>query len=1021
MARIRYTHNTFSVGVISTKVKGNTDFEGYNNALDSCVNFQVQQTGGLFKRGGTHFVATTKNGKEARLIMFSYDADSQYILEFGERYIRFFSKDGPILNRNGEVLEIETKIPMKEVKKMHTFQDGNQLILVTTLGIWALTRTSSTSFSLSEEIDYTCEPLTFVNREKIAFKPSKTTGTKDDPLTITVVDPLDPKEPPSSKFQPVIHEEDEGHEICLTYSIENPLSGVWEDQRFYLRIISVYEDSKYPVFNCCKAYIETEKSYQERSELPTNAPVVKWQIGAFNSARGMPLAAALFEGRLFLANNTDNPSGIWGSAKLYHDWTDFYLGILDTDGVQFRMHAEHADAILWMVGQAKLFIGTKWGIFLAGSASFNDEAITPSNFRIRLFASVGASPLQPISALDSVFFVDSSNRNVHEIRLYSDTGTYQAQDISLLASDLTQSGIIAHTWQQTPVKTYWCAVNDGFLCSLTYLKENGIMAWTKHVISGKNVKVEDLCSMHGNKNDLLWMIVRREINGQFVRYIEYMHPPYEPLEQEEFKQFYVDSGIAKGDPLKISSVTRGNNPVFSISNPLNLTKFKNGDGIISAILFDISKKDTIDESFSYPFAIKPILDNEACSQYKAWRAYAYKEQTYDKKFVPVEAFCKLNMFEDPTNLDLYIKVCSVSDIFINKYNHIFLTCNNISELSDNEEVILEGFTELPVESKLPITSVLLPEYSYYLKDLNQDCNIDFCRSKKRISYKIRKVKDQIQLYTIDGHRAKVAIVNNDPKSNHTNNPAIYKKLSKVVSLDKRLSFASVTLNHDVDISLYERQSVYINHVSGMKELQGEFYVRKHIDESLILFEHTAMYKYLDNEDFSPFDDVNPSGNMYFYFDQITAKHLVGQKVAIVSNGNSAGYCVVPSDGVIKIRPTPYCVVGLPMSAHFRTTSFSGGSLIGSSVGTVGSQQNIWMYLYYSLGGNYGADPDKLFPIPYQKFISGFDKPKSLTTGLVKCPMINSKDVYNRSVFIQHDEPLSFNVLSITQDMEVSDA
>lgn len=161
----------------------------------------------------------------------------------------------------------------------------------------------------------------------------------------------------------------------------------------------------------------------------------------------------------------------------------------------------------------KLFIGTRRGIYIAGSASFNDEAITPSNFRVRLFEASGASRLQPVEGCDSIFFVDVSGKKVHEIHFSAETTTYQADNISLLSGDLTLSGITSHAWQQNPIQTYWCTVRDGYLCSLTYLKNNGIMAWAKHVIMSNNVKVEQLCTMHGDENDGELRVSRPKVSG----------------------------------------------------------------------------------------------------------------------------------------------------------------------------------------------------------------------------------------------------------------------------------------------------------------------------------------------------------------------------------------------------------------------------------------------------------------------------------------------------------------------------
>lgn len=1011
MARIRYSHNAFSVGVISQKVKGNTDFEGYNNALDMGENVQIQQTGGLFKRGGTHFIAEIKND-EARLIMFMYSAEEQYVLEFGEKYIRFFTKNGVLYDAEGNTYELATDISMAVVRTMHTFQDGNQLVIMTDQGMYVLIRESSTSFKINS-IQYTCEPMTFMNINRIALQPDKTIGTQEDPITLTVVDPEKPDGKPEEKFAPLFFEDDVGHEICLRFKIENKFSGVNEEKIFYLRIIAVEKDGNW---NKIKAFIEKEKCPAD--ELPNTSPVVRFQIGAFTKSRGSPKAVAVFEGRLFLACNTSYPIGIWGSAKFYHDWSDFFLGTLETDSVQNKLNDKEVPSILWMIGQAKLFIGTSSGIFVAGSATFNDEAITPTNFGCRMFSAVGASSLQPIAALDTVFFVDTSGRNVHEIFLNGETGAYEANDISVLASDLTQSGIIAHTWQQTPTKTYWCAVNDGFLCSLTYAKSVGIMGWTKHIISGKNVKVEDLCCMRGTKNDLLWMIVRREVDGVFKRYVEYMHPPYDPLEQEEFKQYYVDSGVSKEIKFKVASVERGINELINVIYNNNYYLFNSdGTGFFSAI---------IDKKMIYLY--EKDKNNKNNVSFKIWERIFYKERQVIndgnkrlEKLVVKNKRLKLKNSISSNN-DVWCKIGNVSEIkTYPDSGYSTLVCNNAGGLYDGDEVVLSGFSNVQIESE---AEKHVWDDNVYYYDKNNENNLDYLSGGK--TYLVYKAPYPNEFFLKNGDKfASLELMGNKDKDTIFN-MEIYKKLGSISKVEAAPAPATITIEDKEDYPETNNPlQVYINKIPGMTELIGNYIVKKNEDfkstGKLTLYDETNHL--LDAEFYSPFDNINPNkGNMYLFFNEIEAKHLKGQEVCIMSNGNSAGSVVVPESGIIKLsRPTPYCSIGLRFKARFKTTSYSGGCLIGSSVGTIGGQSCIWIYVYYSLGGKYGSEEDKIFSIPYKNFISKFDKPKSLITGLITCPINNAKDVYNRSVYIENDEPLSFNVLSITQDIEVSDA
>lgn len=949
MGRIRYTHNSFSIGILSKKIHGNTEFEGYNNSLDECENFQIQPTGGTFKRGGTKFVSQIK-GDNAVLILFCYSSSEQYMCEFGDHYIRFYTKYGKLVDDNSKHVEIETPFSIESAKNIKTFQSGNILYLVTDIGIYSLKRTSTTSFKLANKpITYSAEPLTIMNSEKIALKPSATQGS----ITLVAVDPSDSSKKPDAKFAPIFFDSDKGHSLVLTYSVYNENAGYYEDKHIYLVIESVEDDTD--GFKKIIAKLDAGLT-NNPTELYNTDPVTKWRVGAFTSDRGMPKASAMYEGRLFLANNLSYPTGIWGSGKLYNDWTDFYTGTNDADAVQFKVNAQFADEILWAVGQSKLFFGTRWGIYIAGSASFNDEAITPSNFRCRLFESVGASSIQPVVALDAVFFVDVSGRGVHEIRLSSETGSYEVSDISLLADDLLKSGIVSHAWQQTPVKTYWCAVNDGFLCALTYLKNNGIMAWSKHVLGGSNVKVENIAIMHGDKHDLLWMIVRREINGKFVRYIEYMQASYDPLTQEEFKQFYIDSGVTKEKKAKIKDITKQSDAYVTFNNSSVVNRYKQ----LYASMPAENRK-----FFIAYFHVHPTDTN-----------YTYR--IINNKFF---------LFNNGGVVDSSL---SGSDNQLFVYATTVKSIQESSSSSGNTTLELIDSRHINVGDMISITrdNTTYKEYVTVKR-----------KSGNRISVNTKQVIAGDEIYITFG------------------NFESYHKGTK-----SQITLSDYTFSQE-EISSNELQQVYFNKINGSTQLNGKVLRYKAISQDSMRIYNRDQDTEYDMESISPFDTVDPAGNAYFYFDTVEGlKHLAGQTVSVCYNGNSGDDVIVPDNGVIRTpRPVMFANIGLKYKAFFKTVPFAGGSIIGSSVGAVGGQKSMWLHLYYSLAGKYGDSANRLYDIPYTRLLTTFDNDKSLISGLVKCPMVSSGDVYNRCVYIEHDKPVSFNILSITQDIEVSDS
>jgi len=987
MARIRYNHNTFSTGVISGKVLGNTDFEQYNNSLLGCENFQIQHTGGLTKRGGTYFVSFSKNsGPEAigpetrvRLIPFIYSSEQSYILEMGDHYIRVYTKEG----RVGE--DIDTEFSFEDVSTLKYIQNGNHLFLQTSRGIYLLKRIDATSFELeSEPIVFSFIPMGFTNSKPIAIRPNAVSGN----ITFSFVSPDGTA--PNPQFAPGFYNSDRDHYLALTYYISQ------EQITIYLKILNVSDPS--PVFSTAVAKIDEGLSPKVNNnyQLPNTDPIVSWNITTFSNDRGWPVAGTTYEGRLFLANNISYPLGIWGSSLLYDDWFNFYPGSNPADAVQFFMNSEEADEILWMVGHSKLFIGTASGVHIAGATTFNDDALTPSNFRVRQFTYIGASPLQPLRVLDGVFFVDKAGINVHEIAM-NEAGVYDARDLSLLGNDLTHSGIISHSWQQSPIKTYWCVVNDGYLCSLTYLKNNNIVAWSKHVIAGKNVKVLSVSTIHDGQYDYVWCAVQREINGEIKTYIEYIHPQYDPLDREEFKQFYVDCGITKQLHSNIKNISKSQNATIRADfTPLKerthtyqqeylLTFHNNGneDAFLTNDRILIAKNISDNQSEIF-FDTRKLNRAIPCMKVDPLNFHGYRFDDLD------------------SDTEVYVSVSNIIKIEAGPETHIYCDTSN---LRDSDSIILT------------FTGLLLPD----------DTPVDH-----KVWGLIRQ-GDYIVLKTApEGDEDLPTTLPPDWKLDGY--AAVYKKISKVydciLGTNTQITLTEFPENFVPSVD----DDVYLNKIPGMTELNDIKYRIRAIDadeKTLVLYDYQKspsirddILAVLDTQYYSVFDENGSQGNAYFYFDNVEGlEHLAGMQVEVCADGDKFSPKTVPETGVIPLdNPAMYCSVGLQMKAWFQTVPFSGGSLLGSSVGATGSQKDITIHLYNSLGGRYGSESSNTFKIPIQETQSAkFERSQKLFTGMLKLPIPNPDSLYNRTIYIESTEPLAFNVLAITQDIQVSDS
>jgi hypothetical protein len=104
--KTRPIFNNFSSGEISPKIDGRIDLTQYFNGVQELKNWLCVLQGGAKTRGGFHFVGPTNGNEQARLIPFQFSELQNYMLEFGDQYIRFFMNCGQIMV--GDTVELIT-------------------------------------------------------------------------------------------------------------------------------------------------------------------------------------------------------------------------------------------------------------------------------------------------------------------------------------------------------------------------------------------------------------------------------------------------------------------------------------------------------------------------------------------------------------------------------------------------------------------------------------------------------------------------------------------------------------------------------------------------------------------------------------------------------------------------------------------------------------------------------------------------------------------------------------------------
>jgi hypothetical protein len=98
---------TFTGGELSPQAYGRVDLAKYQSGLKTLRNFYVHPLGGVVNRAGTEFIGYTKNQHApVREIPFEYNADQQYVFEFGHLYLRIKVNGGYVLEPSFTILDI---------------------------------------------------------------------------------------------------------------------------------------------------------------------------------------------------------------------------------------------------------------------------------------------------------------------------------------------------------------------------------------------------------------------------------------------------------------------------------------------------------------------------------------------------------------------------------------------------------------------------------------------------------------------------------------------------------------------------------------------------------------------------------------------------------------------------------------------------------------------------------------------------------------------------------------------------
>ena len=261
------------------------------------------------------------------------------------------------------------------------------------------------------------------------------------------------------------------------------------------------------------------------THLGGTAATDSWAEGQWSDYRGWPTAVAFFEARLGWAGkdggwqlSTTDGFDVWATRDSAGD------SVGDSGPISRTIGAGPVDVINWMLPLSRLIIGAEMSEFSVRSSAL-DEPLTPSNSNIKACSTQGSAAVPAVKCDKRGFFVQRGGTRVFELSFDNGEYDYSSNDMTIFfpeAGGEPESGtyIVAMAVQRQPDTRVHCIRSDGIAAVMVFDKAENVMCWQFHETDGDYEDVVVLPSQTGYREDQVYYVVKRTINGATVRFYE---------------------------------------------------------------------------------------------------------------------------------------------------------------------------------------------------------------------------------------------------------------------------------------------------------------------------------------------------------------------------------------------------------------------------------------------------------------------------------------------------------------------
>lgn len=615
MADVKRIHaqTQFTTGQISFRIRGRTDIDKYSGALEEIINYRVLPQGPLELRNGTIVINRVKDSTNPpRLLRFIVSTTQSFILEFGDKYLRFYISNGLVADSSNptQPFELVTPYTLEQIFELQFSQSEFDLIMthkdvpqqqLTFLGAgvddWEITEFIASPPPTFESGFFPDGTLTATAETGLGITFTSTVGNFSGADVGRAIEGVDFPGIASIKTFTNVNNVvadilidfdvgfslDEGEWLLdlsplidLTFNDISRVGGivtvgtspntnnVFKDSFIgdyilvndgVLQIITIDPTGSSCECEILKSMSSTDDSGNWTLEKPT-----------WDEIRGFPSTVTQAQQRLLFAASKAQPQTIWPSEVGIIN--GFGIGSEPNDSFEIDVQSNEIATINWMNTARDIIIGTT-----GGESTINISSTTLSNPPEITQRSAYRSDKQSSVVIgNEVLFIQIGGRKILTYFFDFSTDTFKADELTFFSEDITKSGIVQIAYAQEPNKQILAVTKDGTLLSGTFDRLQNVTAFTEYVTDGKFLSVQTIPE---GQNDQVWVVVEREVNGVKNSYVEI----FDESDGTSSTDVFTDSSVIVSNPISITSATNDDNCRFSTSG-IAPHGFITGDKII---------------------------------------------------------------------------------------------------------------------------------------------------------------------------------------------------------------------------------------------------------------------------------------------------------------------------------------------------------------------------------------------------------------------------------------------------------